>query len=508
MRPASPGLDGPEQASDQRLKIPVAVSGPGPQKAGLSHNAVPQRGIMARQTHLKRRAGRYYWRLRIPADLLAIAGRAEIARTLGCSEHATARQLALSLSARAASIFQATRLYGYGRERLWGELDTLCAAPAPQAPLPPPPPPLLPAPYVPAPLPRPVDPRHQLSAVIAGYCDETSPMWTAKTKLMNEASLRLFLEHQGDKEIGEIGRGDLREFKELLRKLPPNYTKRFKGKSLTDVSKLGVTPISAKTVNKNLSVVSSLFTWAKRNGYCTDNPAKGLAVPIKTRPHEERDAFTEADLKVLFGSPLYTGCHSLQRRSTPGTLIIRDEKWWFPLIALYSGMRLEEIAQMKGTDILQIDDIWCFSVHGREGNSLKTPAAARHVPVHSELLALGLIDFAAAHPKALWNNLRKGSDGTLSSAFSKWFSRYISGLKDPENSITFHSLRHTFANYLKQHNIAEPIARALLGHTEHSVAFGRYGKQYSTSVLKIAVETAPSLPILLESPLHHIEHYH
>lgn len=425
---------------------------------------------MARQTHLKRRAGRYSWRLRIPADLYHIARRTEIVRSLGPVEHSKARQLGILLTARATAVFQAARLYGYGRERLWAELDTSCTLassqaaartilPAPLAPPPPGPPPGQPLPLPPTPAFRPADPRHRLDLVIAAFCDEMQALWAPKTRLMNVASLGLFREHQGDRAIGEIGRPDLREFKELLRRLPPNYTKRFPKRTLTEVAALDLPPISAKTVNKNLSVVSSLFTWAQRNGYCSTNPAKGLAVPIRTRPHEERDAFSEKHLKVLFGSPVYTGCLSAQRRSTPGTLVIKDEKYWLPLIALYSGMRLEEIAQLKTTDIVQVDGIWCFSVHGRDGNSLKTPAAERIIPVYSRLTELGLTGLVGKGWAALWPNLQRGSDGTLGGAFSKWFGRYLDHHLPDQPKLTFHSLRHTFADTLKQSQQSEPLIR-------------------------------------------------
>lgn len=444
---------------------------------------------MARQTHLKRRHGRYYWRQRIPTDLARIAGRNEIAKALGCPDLATARLRAALFSANAAIIYQQARSLGYGRERFWAELNAATATPAPQAPLSPPPP-FIPAPSLPLQTPKPQAPRHRLSAVIESFCDELDGTWAAKTKLMNTASLRLFKEHQGDRPISEITKNDLREFKELLRKIPPNYTKRFPKLSLTEAAALRLKPISSKTANKILSSISGLFNWATKNGYCTDNPAKGIGIAIRQKPHEERNAFSDDDLNRIFSSPLYTGCASQSRRSAPGSNFIKDERYWLPLIGLYSGMRLEEIAQLRAQDIQNIEGILCFNIHAKNGNTLKTFAAERIVPVHSILISAGFAEHVKKRAASLWPGLSRCSDGTLSAAFSKWFGRYLDtiGLTDPK--LTFHSLRHTFANALKQQQVPHAMLQALLGHKDNSITTGRYGKPYSPIVLSETLHSA------------------
>ena len=56
----------------------------------------------------------------------------------------------------------------------------------------------------------------------------------------------------------------------------------------------------------------------------------------------------------------------------------RDGKFWLPLIALYSGMRMGEIVQLLASDLKQEGDIWYFDVSRGEGNekTLKTAAAS------------------------------------------------------------------------------------------------------------------------------------
>ncbi|MBP1184177.1 hypothetical protein [Methylobacterium sp. PvR107] len=78
-----------------------------------------------------------------------------------------------------------------------------------------------------------------------------------------------------------------------------------------------------------------------------------------------------------------------------------EAAYWFPLIALFSGARRTEIAQLKIGDIRQGDGgIWYLDItnEGADQN-LKTVSSARSVPVHRELIRLGLLDVATTQAK-------------------------------------------------------------------------------------------------------------
>jgi hypothetical protein len=85
-----------------------------------------------------------------------------------------------------------------------------------------------------------------------------------------------------------------------------------------------------------------LLIWASNEGYIDKVPGAGVKVAGvgKLVPGEQRDPYSEDQLKQMFSSPLYTGHKSAVVRHKPGTLLIRDGKFWVPLIALYSGMRM------------------------------------------------------------------------------------------------------------------------------------------------------------------------
>ncbi|MFO8087228.1 MAG: phage integrase SAM-like domain-containing protein [Bacteroidales bacterium] len=112
-----------------------------------------------------------------------------------------------------------------------------------------------------------------LSEVIEAYLDEGG--WAQKTYEEYKASLNLLLRVIGDMPVNQVERPTIKEYKDTLRKLPPNIdkNKRYKNKSISDIIALGDKPISTKTVNKNLIRASTCFQWAVDNGYMDKNPA-------------------------------------------------------------------------------------------------------------------------------------------------------------------------------------------------------------------------------------------
>jgi len=333
----------------------------------------------------------------------------------------------------------------------------------------------------------------RLSALVEQFIEDRKTAWSPKTLLQNSSALKQFVAIVGDKPIADINRKDCRAYRDLLRKLPPNATKRFRGVSFEKIAAFGEPPMSPKNVNRVLGAITAFFNWAVREEFTAHNPTRSLGVPLTNRADSQRDAFSMGDLRVLFElSPLYQGCKSTEHRDAPGNIIIRDAKFWLPLVALYSGMRLEEIAQLRTEDVRQVDDVWVLDVNENHGSRLKTSDSHRHVPIHPTLINIGLLDHAAetrlgGHDQ-LWPDLQKGNDGYYSSPLSKWFSRYKRKIGITNPKVTFHSFRHTVINRLKQAGIDESKIKELVGHKENSITMGRYGKRFEPSVLIQTVE--------------------
>jgi integrase len=153
-----------------------------------------------------------------------------------------------------------------------------------------------------------------------------------------------------------------------------------------------------------------------------------------------------SDLARLFATPVWTGCKSTHRRSTAGSEIIRDEKFWLPLIAVFSGARQEEICQLHVVDVREEEGVWLFDINMKPPHRLKNKSAVRLVPIHRELKRLGFLQYVARRKSAgderIFPNLEPGgADGRLGHGFTKWFTRYRRDTNVYENGRDFHSFR-------------------------------------------------------------------
>lgn len=319
-----------------------------------------------------------------------------------------------------------------------------------------------------------------LSSVIEAFCGSriAEKNWSAKTEAENRAIYALWLDIVGDQPIETYGYEQHRDYKTRLMKLPPNINKKpvCKGKCIDQIIAMKLPPMNVTTANKNLGRVGSLFGWAVAHGYTTLNPASSMTIPAQRSAKEQRDVFSEADLMVLFGTNEYAkGRHS------------DSYMHWIPLIGYYSGARLNEIAQLHLTDFVEVDGISMFSFNpDGEHKKIKTRAGVRKVPVHPELIRLGLL----AHVQLLrdqgkdrlFPELKPGRDG-YGQLPSKWFARYKRRCNITAPGKVFHSFRHTFVTCLMQAEVPLERIAALAGHEDDSETFGRYGKGFSARTL-------------------------
>jgi integrase len=266
--------------------------------------------------------------------------------------------------------------------------------------------------------------------------------------------------------IEAITRSQCRDCRDLFLKLPVRalrYSNKYSPQELVCMDKV---PISPKTVNKNIQFISALFRWAVNEELIENNPARNLSVTIKNKASLERKAYDLKKLRELFD----------QLPSSEKS----PEEYWLPLMGYYSGMRVEELCQLRTKDIGLLNGIHCLFV-SPEAGPLKTINAERVVPIHSELIRLGLINYTdtvgtSDETKRLWQNLMPDKYGKFSSAYTKRFGRFKrkSGVIDPQ--LTFHSLRHTFVNELKQQGEAEFVIAQLVGHSNSSITMEGMGK--------------------------------
>ncbi|WP_122081893.1 tyrosine-type recombinase/integrase [Vibrio coralliirubri] len=238
--------------------------------------------------------------------------------------------------------------------------------------------------------------------------------------------------------------------------------------------------LAVLTLNKYLQTYSSLFRWLKNHGYIKANPFEGIALKEHRRAQDQRKAFPVTCIGSVINKCAEVGS------ATYG----KEYYKYVPLIAAYSGMRLNEICQLFKRDIQLIDNQWCFVISDDAvGQRLKTPSSKRLVPMHNEIIQSGFFDYIEGNGSdRCFPELTHSRDGYGKNA-SRWFNERLMKKHFPELDYVFHSFRHTVADVMMKSDVDKGIARAILGHVDDSETFGRYGKGYGVNQLKRAIDS-------------------
>lgn len=280
----------------------------------------------------------------------------------------------------------------------------------------------------------------------------------------HRAVARWFYERVGRKAVADITRADALAFKNAL---------------VDERQTLG-------NIKVKLSRLRTLLQWAADNDYAVTNAAAGIKVIDKNAAKNKRTEFSLEALKAIFDSPVFAaGARPTQGRG--------EAAYWLPLLALFTGARLEELGQLHITDVAELTypdlegqdrtaDFIMILEDDEAGQSLKNANSERRVPVHPELKRLGFLayceDMKQQGHARLFPELKPNKFGTFPAKWGEWFGRYKReqcGVTD--SRMTFHSFRHTFKQYARQVGMVEGIQRQIMGHSGDDVA-DDYGSDY------------------------------
>ena len=324
---------------------------------------------------------------------------------------------------------------------------------------------------------------------------------TGKTSLDYGFAFRLLHEILGrDTDVRTVTRADCRKVRDLVAALPANASKKWPGVPLAEVARRarrdGTAPMAPRTANSYLHKLSALFRWAEREEYVDRNPGVGLRVAEPdVHQREARRPFSLDQLRKMFDAPLYCGCKDDGHGyAVPGPNVPRGWRFWLLPVGLFSGLRLNEICSLRVADLETIDGVPCFVVRpDPERGRLKTKAAARTVPVHPELIKMGLLDHAtqtaARGEQMLFPGIKVDTRGYRSDHAQKWFARFMekAGAEAPRTS--FHSTRHCFRDALREADIGRDAVLALggwsTGGTEEIYGGGLRASTLSREIAKV-----------------------
>jgi len=247
---------------------------------------------------------------------------------------------------------------------------------------------------------------------------------------------------------------------------------------------------TAVTAHNVLVSVRAIFTVARDQGWIESNPFAGLVVKIGGKAGEGREPWTHDELRILFADPIWT-----EYRLPVARKAGQDAAYWIPLIACYTGARVTEIAQLWTDDLTLTPGSEVIEFRAREerGQRLKNEGSWRAVPMHSELIRLGLGDYATSLPQGpLFPLLPTAGANGAGGQYSSWFGQFkrAKGFESPAK--TLHSFRYLVATELRLNGASEAQANAITGHAGQGVA----GKVYAATIRQQASRLRGTIELL------------
>lgn len=332
---------------------------------------------------------------------------------------------------------------------------------------------------VPTPQVAPVREQHALSVVIKDYMDSYPKDKHAAMYRKVSAVLPMFLEVVGDKPIHTLRQTDINQYFALVHQLPPRWKDvcRQRKLSVKQLAALELGEIGPGTFDGTYkAAIAPFLKWARTNwqdrGFPTTLTLEMITYQGSRMDGEKHQrAFTQEELEKLFTGPVMAG---LARQAE------QAHKYWLPHLGLYTGARVNELCQLNPlVDILQEpkSGIWYLNItEDSEADesvtkTVKTATSKRKVPIHSQLIKLGFLDYVkrlkGQGSKLLFPGFAP-VEGYASAEAQKWFRNFLRelGLRDetPGQQITgMHAFRSTFLN--RAMNLGVVNAETITGHS-------------------------------------------
>lgn len=332
----------------------------------------------------------------------------------------------------------------------------------------------------------------------------------------------------GVKPFASFTQEDLANFKRKLRLLPKRYDMTSENsrqivlaaaeERLTGLpAELGLAP---PTINRHITALRVIHRWAGTAGVTA--PAWNfqnlhIGVSKKKRERNQRPPTSLDDLKKLFALPIFTGCQRysggtgqavLRARFTPGATIVHDAFYWVPLLTNYTGARREEVCKLGPADFRELDGIPYIQIEETETGRVKNEGSVRAVPLHGELIRLGLLEFVEACRQesrdVLFPELRPTNrTQKFGDVFYKraWINIRNKGGLSPKTDI--HGARHRFSSALKGQRVESEFRADLMGHIGKTITEERYSDPAELRLLQKMVNQLPSMTHhLVKGPSH------
>lgn len=313
----------------------------------------------------------------------------------------------------------------------------------------------------------------------------------------------------GKTDVRHLKQANLARMVEVLLALPKSYGKRPTDatKPIDDVleearalpkTQVGMSP---GTVNRYIVHFAALINAAKDQGIEITEEFRFSSLRRREvmRAIDKKRTFKTAELKEFFQHRYWTDPGTKGKKLPPLAIRRRSGLYWVPLICAYTGARREEIAALTPGDYKCEDGVPFLHITETEVRSVKSLPSRRKLPLHKDLIDLGLpglIEEAQTNKqRLLFPDLKEPSSDILGRKVGRYMERFVDEIWGPDgDGLTLHSMRH-HAKFCwsRDKTVSEDVRRALMGHEGKDVHDRVYGTHLPIEDLLYGINQLPSV---------------
>ena len=324
----------------------------------------------------------------------------------------------------------------------------------------------------------------------------------------------------GDKRLCDYRPADAELFAETLRRLPTSFRwgTRYKGAMSRPFSEVRpelptatkADTRSARTLNRDLTTMSRFarqlakVAWKPMLGGAPIMNFNDFTAGVREDVNDpDRMPWTEANLRAAFSSPIYTGgggCMKRLKAGSKGGVVWHDAAYWVPLIMAYTFIAREEACGLECADfVFDVDTPYIIiranmtrSKDGENPGGLKRSARFRMIPLHPDLLRLGLQAYveqvtgeghAMAFPELYQEQHEKRGGARFYACAGRYVLAYVDQVEPLPRTrkgkrADLHSLRTAGASALEDSEAKQLQVDDIMGHAREGMGPRKYSRAW------------------------------
>lgn len=311
----------------------------------------------------------------------------------------------------------------------------------------------------------------------------------SETFEQDRVAVAIFAEFVGrHRNVGSISKDEAKAFRAMLSSFPASRAKKRNlaeasiGDCVAIAKRDGLPTLSLTTQAKYISILSPFFGWLVSDSTVSIpiNIFDGLHHKLE-RGENRRPSFDAPELNALLASPLFQKCGGDRREHIAGDVEIRDWRYWIPLLCMFTGSRITEVAQLHVDDVAVREGVpLILLAHDEAKGQFVKNKKGRLAAVHKILVDAGFLAFCGEQSnraqrdsnKQLFPDLVSGKRELLGDKPSKWFRRYLERvrIKHGADGLGAHSFRHTMADAMRAADYMDhEYGQLVLGHSNNSI---------------------------------------